>query len=209
MSPAASKEDAQLTYTIAVSCFGLEQCSLFSQAELRRVVSSEGLHQYGRGLLRARLLTFTTNSPVPARSGGASAVNSIFLVKHGHRIGRPITFPNGQASPDGRCDEILGSSHAFSNCLLVGQIGRNGRSEDATGTVCVLGVDTLSAKLSEFTAVVEDVGGYVFQMTTLDDDVFWSKVADRPGGLFHVRKSFDFASRERPGFMQVGCDHGG
>src|SRR5258708_23796818 len=131
------------------------------------------------------------------------------LVKQGHRIGRPIPFPNGQASTDGRCDEILGSSHAFSNCLLVGQIGRNGRSEDATGTVCVLGVDTLSAKLSEFAAVVEDVGGYVFQMTTLDDDVFWSKVANRPGGLFHLRKRFDFASRERPGFIQVTCDHGG
>jgi len=33
--------------------------------------------------------------------------------------------------------------------------------------VRVLHVDTLSAKLSEFMAVVEDVGGYVFQMTTL------------------------------------------
>jgi hypothetical protein len=46
-------------------------------------------------------------------------------------------------------------------------------------------------------------------MATLDDDIFWSKVADCPCGFFHLCKSFDFASRERPGFMQVGCDHGG
>ena len=91
----------------------------------------------------------------------------------------------------------------------MGQIRRNRRSEDATGTVRVHGVDTLSAKLGEFTAVVEDIGGYVFQMTTLDDDIFRSKVADRVSGFFHLCKSFDFASRERPGFMQVGRDHGG
>lgn len=64
------------------------------------------------------------------------------------------------------------------------QIGRNGRSEDATGAVRVFGIDTLSAKLTEFTTVVEDVGGYVFEMTALDDDIFWSQVADHPGGSF-------------------------
>jgi hypothetical protein len=36
-----------------------------------------------------------------------------------------------------------------------------------------------------------------------------SKVADCPGDLFHLRKRFDFASRERPGFVQVGCEHSG
>jgi len=66
----------------------------------------------------------------------------------------------------------------------VSQIGRNGRSEDATGAVRVFGIDTLSAKLTEFTTVVEDVGGYVFEMTALDDDIFWSQVADHPGGSF-------------------------
>ena len=82
------------------------------------------------------------------------------MVQHGHRIGRPVTLPNREAGTDGRCDEILSGSHAFSDRFLVGQIGRNGRSEDATGTVRVLGIDALSAKLGEFTAVIEDVGGY-------------------------------------------------
>src|SRR5271157_700766 len=93
---------------------------------------------------------------------------------HGHWIGRPVTLPNREAGTDCHCDEILSGGYAFSNCFLAGQIGRNRRSEDATGTVRVLGVDTFSVKLSEFTAVVEKVGGYVFQMATLDDDIFWS-----------------------------------
>ena len=63
----------------------------------------------------------------------------------------------------------------------MGQSGRNGRSEDATGTVRILGVDMLSSKFSKLMAVVEKVGGYVFQMTALDDNIFRSKVAGSLG----------------------------
>jgi hypothetical protein len=42
--------------------------------------------------------------------------------------------------------------------MAIGSAGP--RSEDATGTVRVLGIDALSAKLGEFTAVIEDGGGY-------------------------------------------------
>ena len=86
-----------------------------------------------------------------------SPVQSCLVVQHGHRIGGSVTFSNREAGTDGRCNEILSGSHAFSNFFLMDQIGCDGRSEDATGTVRVLGVDTLSARLSEFTVVVEKV----------------------------------------------------
>ena len=96
---------------------GTVQSVLASRAspssEFRRVASVR------TRVAACKLLTFTANSPVPARSGHASAGHSSFLVKQGHRIGRPITFPNGQASTDGRCDEILCGSHAFSQCFLL------------------------------------------------------------------------------------------
>lgn len=75
---------------------------------------------------------------------------------------------------------------------------------------CVVVVAMRSARNSvNSQPFVDNIGGYALQMTTLDDDIFWPKLEDCPGGVLHLRKSFDFASRERPGFMQVGCDHGG
>src|SRR5437899_187901 len=107
----------------------------------------------------------------PGQGGHASAVQSRLLVQQGHRIGGPVTLPKGQAATDGLCDEILSCSHAFSNRFLVGQTGRNGRGEDTTAPVRVLGVDALGPELGEITPVVKNVGGYALEVAALHDDV--------------------------------------
>jgi hypothetical protein len=65
-------------------------------------------------------------STAPSFPPGRNA-SAVLLVQQTHRIGRPVSFPNGQAAADGRCDEILSGSHAFPNRFLVRQIGRNRR----------------------------------------------------------------------------------
>jgi len=49
-----------------------------------------------------------------------------FALEAIHRIGRTVTFPDGQAVLDGRGDEIFGGSHAFSDRLLMRQVSCDG-----------------------------------------------------------------------------------
>ena len=56
-------------------------------------------------------------------------------------------------------------------------------------------------ELRKIAAIKQHVGGDAFQVPSLDDDVFRSKVADRSRGLFHLIEGPDFASEERTRLM--------
>lgn len=45
--------------------------------------------------------------------------------EQGHRISRPVAFPDCEASADGGGDEVLGRGDAFLNRFLMGQTGSN------------------------------------------------------------------------------------
>jgi hypothetical protein len=108
-------------------------------------------------------------SPTPQAPGRADRFSGLISPSStaSHRIGGSITFPNGQAATDGSCDEVLSCGHALSNRFLVGQTGSNGRGEDTTAPVCVLGVDALGPELGEITPVVKNIGGYAFEVAPL------------------------------------------
>ena len=62
--------------------------------------------------------------------------------------------------------------------FLWAKLACNGRGDDTTASVRVLGVDAFGPELGEITSVVKNVSGYALEVVALHEDVFRSHLAD-------------------------------
>jgi hypothetical protein len=129
------------------------------------------------------------------RSGEKSgAIQALLLVHPSHRIGGSVALANGKVASNGGGDEIFGHSHAFYNRSLLRQTGGNSRGEDSTGAVSICRIDSLDPKLGEISAIIENVGGYVLEVSAFYNNILWPQVADRSRRVFHLFEGLDFVS---------------
>jgi len=120
-----------------------------------------------------------------------------------------LSFPQGEALPDGARDVFLGSADRVRHPHAPGQVGRDGGGIGASGPV---GVNRVVPKVGEpanLEAVEEKIQGSSLQVAALDHHGSRSEIQDPFGRLLHVLRAPYRHGCQAFGLLEVGSHHRG